>query len=238
MRNEPDQTFSRTERATRLRSGLALLARDPRSLRFTVPYVRSLAASRSPLEDGIPWLTYPAVAWLRRRLSPEMKVFEYGSGGSTIFFARRVREVVSVEHDSGWHALTGRALEELRLRNVDYLLRKPTADSDSSYASTDPVYRGLSFEAYVKSIDSHPDGTFDLVVVDGRARPACVLRAIPKVRPGGYLLLDDSDRPYYREGVDALAEHSRLDFRGVAPYKTEAGQTSIWKIDGGSAVGG
>ncbi len=222
----------------RLLSGLALLARDPRSLRFAVPYARSLVGERSPLDEGIPWLTYPAVDWLRRRVTPEMSVFEYGSGGSTIFFARRAHQVVSVEHDPGWQALTERALEELQLSNVSYLLREPAAGTDGSYASTDPAYEGLSFEAYVKSIDSHPDGTFDLVVVDGRARPACVIRAIPKVKPGGYLLLDDSDRPYYSEGVNALAGNPRLDFRGVAPYKTETGQTSIWKIERSSAGAG
>jgi len=222
----------------RLLSGLALLARDPRSLRFAVPYVRSLVGERSPLEEGIPWLTYPAVSWLRRHVTRKMSVFEYGSGGSTIFFARRAREVVSVEHDPAWQALTERALEELQLRNVSYLLREPSAGANGSYASTDPVYHGLSFEAYVKSIDLHHDGTFDLVVVDGRARPACVIRAIPKVKPGGYLLLDDSDRPHYSEGITALAGNSRLDFRGVAPYKTETGQTSIWRIERSSASGG
>jgi hypothetical protein len=229
MGNEPDQT-SRTERATRLLSGLGLLARDRRSLRFAAPYLRSLAGDRSPLDDGIPWLTYRAVAWLRRTLGREMKVFEYGSGGSTIFFAGRVNAVVSVEHDPAWHTLTEQALEKLGLHNVTYLLREPCPASDGSFASTDPAYAGQSFETYVTSIDAYPDATFDLVSVDGRARPACVIRAIPKVKPGGYLLLDDSDRPYYREGIDLLAGQARLDFRGVAPYKTEPSQTSVWKI--------
>jgi SAM-dependent methyltransferase len=229
MGNDPDQ-ISPKERRTRLLSGLGLLARDRGSLRFAAPYLRSLAVDRSPLDDGIPWLAYRAVAWLERTLREDMKVFEYGSGGSTIFLARRVSQVVSVEPDRAWRDLTERALTELRLRNVTYLLREPAPASPGAFSSTDPAYQGLGFEAYVKSIDAYPDATFDLVAVDGRARPACVIRSISKVKPDGYILLDDSDRPYYHEGVEALAAHRRLDFRGAAPYKTEPSQTTVWKI--------
>jgi SAM-dependent methyltransferase len=229
MGKDADQ-ISPTGRGTRLLSGLGLLVRDRGSLRFAAPYLRSLAIDRSPLDDGIPWLAYRAVAWLKRTLREDMTVFEYGSGGSTIFFAQRASQVVSVEHDQAWHDLTEQTLTKLGLRNVTYLLREPAPAPEGPFSSTDPDYEGLGFEAYVKSIDAYPDATFDLVAVDGRARPACVIRAISKVKPGGYILLDDSDRPYYREGVEAVAAHQRLDFRGAAPYKTEPSQTTIWKI--------
>jgi hypothetical protein len=88
----------------------------------------------------------------------------------------------------------------------------------------------MNFESYVKTIDDYADEHFDLVVVDGRARTACVLQALPKVRRGGFLLLDDSYRGEYSPAMAALAGQGRNDFRGLAPYNTDLGQTTVWEI--------
>ena len=215
----------------RLVSGAAQLRHDPRGARYALSFVRSLRPGRSPLDDELPWLTFSAIAWLRAHLRPDMHVFEYGSGGSTLFFSRRAAVVVSVEHDRAWHADVARRLEAARLTNCTYLLREPEAAHDEEYGSTDPAYRGLSFGAYVQTIDSYPDRSFDLVAVDGRARPACLRRAVAKVKPRGYLLLDDSNRESYAAAVAELARFPRRDFAGIAPYKTDVGQTSVWAIE-------
>ena len=47
------------------------------------------------------------------------------------------------------------------------------------------------------AICDEPDASLDLVVVDGRARVECARRAMPKVKPGGLLLLDDTSRERY-----------------------------------------
>ena len=60
-------------------------------------WTRSL--SHTPVEDGTPWVTYAAINFLSRSLTEQMRVFEWGVGGSTIFFAQRAAELVSVEHD-------------------------------------------------------------------------------------------------------------------------------------------
>ena len=54
------------------------------------------------------------------------------------------------------------------------------------------------------------DEAFDLVVIDFLESPEAtrveaVRAAREKVRPGGYLLLDDSDRPGYAEAYELLA---------------------------------
>jgi hypothetical protein len=231
MRSEPEQTSSAPGRILTLASGIAALRHDPRSFRYALPLARTLVRGRSALDDGVPWMTFRAIAWLRSYLRPELHVFEYGSGGSTIFLASRVTELVSVEHDLDWYATTERKLADLGL-HCTYLLREPRSEADERFGSTDPAYRGMSFEPYVKAIDAYDDGTFDLVIVDGRARPACAIRAIPKVRPGGYLLLDDSDRPYYGAAIEALRHYARTDLPGAVPYSTTIGTTSIWRVDG------
>jgi hypothetical protein len=216
----------------RLLTGVALLRRDIAGVRFVVPYLRSLGANRSAIGDGQPWLTFRAIRWLAANLEPTMRIFEYGSGGSTLFFANRVRDVVSVEHDPEWHARTSDAIDARGIHNCTYLLRPPRQVPAPRVTSTDRAYAGVDFTDYVTAIDAYPDGSFDVVSVDGRARTACVLAAIPKTRPGGLILLDNSDREEYGEAIDALARYERLDFPGLVPYMTDVSLTSIWRIVG------
>jgi predicted O-methyltransferase YrrM len=204
----------------------------------TVRFARSFLPSYSFLTEEVPWMTYKATAWLDRFLAREMSVFEYGSGGSTLFFANRVNKVVSVEHDADWHRQVSETMERRALTNCEYLLREPErapADRPAEYrwdlyTSTDGDFAGFVFDAYVKSIARFPNGGFDLVVVDGRARPSCVHHGVPKVRPGGVLLLDDSDRPEYADAVDWLSQRPRTDFRGISPATGTLKQESAWRL--------
>src|SRR6266852_7325691 len=56
----------------------------------------------TPVQEKLPWLSYAAIDFLNSSLSQNMRVFEWGVGGSTLFFAERGRESVSVEHDPEW----------------------------------------------------------------------------------------------------------------------------------------
>ncbi len=75
--------------------------------------------------DRTPWLTYRATKWLDSYLKPGMKVFEYGSGGSTVFLAQRVKRVFSVEHSLQWYQVVAETLKELKMSNVVYVLKEP-----------------------------------------------------------------------------------------------------------------
>ena len=49
-------------------------------------------------KDGlVPWITYPAFRQLQRIVKPDSKVFEYGCGGSSIWWASHAAEVTSVD---------------------------------------------------------------------------------------------------------------------------------------------
>ncbi|HKO93603.1 MAG TPA: hypothetical protein VJU61_20760, partial [Polyangiaceae bacterium] len=80
-----------------------ILARHPASAAWLLPWFTSQAVTRSPLGDEAPWIPFVARRWLARQLRPHLRVFEWGSGGSTLFLARRVAELVSVEHDAEWY---------------------------------------------------------------------------------------------------------------------------------------
>lgn len=190
----------------------------------------SVSFSRGPLADRRPWITFGATRFLGRKLSRHARVFEYGAGGSTLYFAKRAAEVVSVEHDAAWLDRTRREMERLRLLGrwqphlaepappeTPHLLPETHPDA---YASTDPSWAGKSFKKYAGTIDRYPHEYFDIVLIDGRARPACFRHALPKVKVGGYIILDNAERPQYSY-VEEVAERlglAKTQFWGPGPY--------------------
>ena len=79
------------------------LIRHPQELPYAPRWFHSMLPGHSPLQDETPWITFRAIDWLDAFLKPDMDVFEYGAGGSTLYLAKRARRVVSVEHDEGFH---------------------------------------------------------------------------------------------------------------------------------------
>lgn len=209
---------------------------DPRSAPFAREWVSSLFCGRNALDDQTPWLPFKAREWLSEHVSSDTTVFEYGSGGSTLFLARHAGKIISVEHDAAWFARVSLALAASGLSNYHHVLREPeplvaTQPDGPSFASSRPEFAEHSFAQYVASIDAYADGSLDLVIVDGRARLACLDRALAKVRGGGYLLLDNSERQEYSRAPTALARFPRIDIEGLAPYRTYHWRTSVWRID-------
>lgn len=218
-----------------------VVVRDRRSWRFLPQWFRSFSQVQYLSKEAMPWLPFVATQWLMHYLRPDMKVFEYGSGVSTIFLAQRAGHVLSVEHDRRWHMRVSEVLLRLGLSNCSYQLREPVFDDDKSSLEglervllEDPSEKenpGVSFESYISTIDSHPDQTFDLVLVDGRARPACMEHALPKVKKGGYLVLDNSNDDRLIDCFRIMRLYERKDFHGIAPGWPPGGSTtSIWKI--------
>ncbi|HEY83015.1 MAG TPA: class I SAM-dependent methyltransferase [Dehalococcoidia bacterium] len=209
--------------------------RDFDSLQSVHLWLRSLLPWHTPLSDEAPWIPFKARKWLESYLKPDMTVFEYGSGGSTIFLAQRAKELISIEHDKEWYNLVSSALRKKGISNCKYFLHEPEkifGETPSygcqSYTST--RMKGFSLMNYVKSIERYQDGSFDLVIVDGRARASCVFHALNKIRDGGYLMLDNSARQEYDEAKSLLADYKRTDFSGLTPYSTSLSQTSVWEI--------
>ena len=215
-----------------------LLARDPGGIKHLHKWLLSQWPGHSPLTDEIPWITYEAIRWLDSYLQPHMRVFEYGSGGSTLYLAGRVKEVTSVEHDETYSSMVKERLASRGVNNCTYLFRPPVAlprenipaYSLTSFTSFASRYRGMSFENYVCSIDQYPDETFDLVMIDGRSRCSCAQRALPKLRPGGYLLLDNSERPGYKAISNLLKSCKSANYPGLTPSSTFLHETTVWAI--------
>lgn len=190
------------------------------------------------LRKPSPWITFDAIEFLARRVVPGWKVFEYGSGGSTLYWLSMGTECVSIEHDAEWHAkllplIPGGA-------KIDYRLVPPEpagsgsarsgGDDPEFYHSSLAEFRGNSFWSYVTQIDEFPAGHFDLVLIDGRSRASCIRHAMPKVRPGGMLVVDNGDRSrYYRSNQQQLnADFELISFPGLCPAAPCQSQTDVF----------
>jgi hypothetical protein len=69
--------------------------------------------------EPLPWYSYAAIHFLEKRLPEGLAVFEFGSGYSTIWWARRSRVVHACEHDAGWYGKVSTLLPaNVALRNV------------------------------------------------------------------------------------------------------------------------
>jgi len=177
-------------------------------------------------ELDVPWWTYRAIdaveAWLGGRPGP-VRVFEYGSGASTLWLARRADEVHSVEHDRDFAELFAPHLAGHS--QIDLRVVPPVEAEQPVVASAKEGCAGLDFAGYLAAIDG-VDGDFDLVVVDGRARAECLRRAVPRLRPGGIVVFDNSHRARYRPAIAACGlVEQRL--RGLTPTLPYPEQTSL-----------
>jgi hypothetical protein len=215
-------------------------ARLPCKMRLALQYPawrRSLESGRSPLTDAVLWINFGASFFIESVLAPEWIVYEFGSGGSTLFYSKRVKRVFCVEHDTGWFERVKTELTRRGLTNCDCRLIPPELstfphvdpENPTDYGSSDENYKGYTFRRYASSIDSFPDGFFDLVSIDGRARPSCIYHAHRKVTVGGYLMLDNSNRPEYQRARELISGWDKHEFSGPVPYQNTFSETCIWR---------
>ena len=214
------------------------LLRAPSShAKFIFPWLNSLLSEGDAFGNDVPWMTFEVLEWLESYLSSNKLIFEYCSGGSTIFISKRVKKIISVEYDKNWYHHVLNKMKWENVTNCALLLRQPECDSlgkedysnPRSYLSANPRYSGMNFKRYARCIEKFPDEYFDLVIVDGRARPSCIYSARRKIRPNGYLLLDDSDREHYNRCRVALKDWQAEKHYGLKIGRLGFVERLIWK---------
>ncbi len=193
--------------------------RSTQTFKYFLPWIVSNLFDKTPLSDGRPWITFSAVAYLSKYLKPGMTTFEYGSGGSTIYLIRRGAVLHTVETDPVWIEAVKKQIGDVAADRWFPCLIEPENTPRSvlfdpgdpgAYCSGSSDYRGCTFRAYSEEILKFPDGYFDLILIDGRARPSCLFFARSKVKSGGLILMDNTDRAYYNRAVEMLKNGFRL----------------------------
>lgn len=208
-------------------------------IKFFPLWLKKTNKKYSPLKDERPWITFSAFNFLEKVLTSDMSVYEYGMGGSTLFFAKRVREIVSVEHDKQWFIHVQETIKNKGYCNWRGYLLEPNIMTENtninpsdpdSYTSQDSRFNGKNFTDYALHIDQYPDEYFDIIVIDGRARPSCFKHSLKKVKKGGFIVLDNSERDYYYFINKSLDNNNwfKKEFYGPGPYGENFWQTSFW----------
>jgi len=157
----------------------------------------------------MPWWTAETIETVEKILRPGMRVFEWGSGSSTVWLARRVRRVWSVDHDKFWRAK----------------IRKWARREGVSGKIKVFIYPFENMR-YYESVKK-PRGDIDFIVIDGRNRVECFKRAAGRLRRGGYIMVDDTDRPLYGPMYDVAGMEVAHE---IAPDKTGKKATIFRKL--------
>lgn len=130
---------------------------------------------------AMPWLHPDAIKYLEELLRPDFNVVEHGCGGSTLWFASRVVCIKSYESNIDW----ANAINNAHLLNVMVLSGNPTG-------------------AQIK---------YDLMLIDGEPvedRAKWLFSALGIVKSGGYVVLDNANRPEYAGERVGLAQYADL----------------------------
>ena len=185
------------------------------------------------MNEHVPWIPFEATDWLKKKIyNGDIKtVFEYGAGESTLFFQDRVNQVVTVEHNETWFKRIKAQINP----DVVKLILAPSfktlheKEIPTQYVSN--MMPKFNFCDYVESINAN-EIKYDLVLIDGRARPGCIAAALSHINLGKYLLLDNSNRGQYRKAIDSflLKFAPGYRFHGHGPIEKSAWSATVWRI--------
>jgi predicted O-methyltransferase YrrM len=168
-------------------------------------------SGRHALRNYEPWIVPEAVEYLEKLVKPDWKVFEWGCGGSAIWFAQRCTKVVVVENVPRWVAWGVEQLQKIQSSNTTVtIVYAPTTQGD--------------YTEYVNVIEAYPEASFDLISIDGvmSARKDSIENAKRKLKPDGIIMIDNSNK-FEVEGLDGWSE---LRFQTV-PFEY-LGKTEVW----------
>ncbi|MCX2573967.1 class I SAM-dependent methyltransferase [Pedobacter sandarakinus] len=156
----------------------------------------------------LPWVTYSFIDFIKERINKSHRVFEYGSGNSTIFYAERACAVTSVEHDKDWYN---------KVKN-------------GSPANAEMIFCELQRDGEYAKKAALLDQKFDIIIVDGRDRVRCCKYSLDALTPNGVIVLDDSEREVYNPARILLKAQGfkEISFSGISPGLFYEKATSVF----------
>jgi hypothetical protein len=138
-----------------------------------------------------PWMCQSEIDKIILYLKPEHKMFEWGCGGSTLFFSKYVSLYRSVEHNIEWY------------KDVLPNIQKNT---ELYYIDCQKEY-----ENYINFIEKFSD-LYDCILIDGRERVNCAIKAKKYLSTNGILLVHDFfNRPRYNPILEFYNIIDRVD---------------------------
>lgn len=132
---------------------------------------------------------------------------EVGAGRSTRWFAERVHHLTSIESDPEWYSKVARDIDSLG--NVNLRLFENPRD-------------------YVQALVEQEDCHFDFILIDGISRGECALAALPKLKPGGLIAIDNIER-YLPSSSYSPQARQQGDGPASEMWEEFADRTSNWR---------
>ena len=184
------------------------------------------------LRHDVPWWTFEASDRVAGFLAgrPGARVFEWGSGASTVWLSRRAGSVTSIEHDAEWAGIVEPVLPGNAV--VQVVAPVPALGGPDEELSAKAGFEGLDFADYVAAVDDDEvEGAVG--VVDGRARNACFHRALARLAPDGVLVFDNVDRQRYRDAIATAPVGVDVEWtRGLTPALPYPTRTALVRLRG------
>lgn len=157
-------------------------------------------------KNPIPWYTYPAIEYLKQLDFSEKTVFEYGSGNSSLFWAKIAKSVISIENDKTWY-------QKISHQNTYKNLKIQLIEDEVSY---------------YKHILQYSQN-FDVIIIDGNfSRYQCAQVAINKLSKGGLIILDNADWWVKTAESLRLSDLIEIDMTGFSPINGYTLTTSLF----------
>lgn len=199
------KTTSISQKDERLNVAMEILKNDY-GFKKTIDSDSCIDANGNP----IPWYTYSAIEYIKQLDFSKSRIFEFGSGNSSLFWSKKSKKVTSVENNPSWFK---KVLKEKPV-NLYLLFRKDK-------------------KSYSNSILEFKD-QFDVIIIDGSYRDVCCKNALKKIKNNGLIILDNSDRVSefkdYKKAVTFLKKANliQVDFIGFGPINSYTWSTSFF----------
>lgn len=125
------------------------------------------------------------VQFLLENLKETDEVLEWGSGGSTLAIAKRVKTLYSIEHNKEWFdKITALIPENVHLFYVERNKEEMSGDD----GTLEDYYDYVNFPSKMGK-------KFDVIFIDGRARVECAKVATHLLKAGGTIFIHDYCHP-------------------------------------------
>ena len=165
-------------------------------------FVRTRLTGKRPDQ---PWWPMSVIPQIENHLTGTATVLEFGCGSSSLWLARRAQRVIAIEDDPGWAEKIRMRAREMKLDNLEIVVRSGTQYFDLS------AFAGLNV---------------DLAIVDGSYRWKCLGAVLPLMNDNSVVYLDNSDadkdiRWYNRDGMEREVQ------KGIEAYAATHPEASV-----------
>ena len=150
--------------------------------------------------EVMPLYTYPCYEWLNSINWTDSKVFEFGTGYSTIWWQNKNVNYHAVEDNKQWY---------------DMIKDKTNIKHESNY------------NKYIESIYDY-NYKFDVIVIDGVVRFDCIKPALNKIKDNGIIIFDNTD--WHKNSKEKLDKSDLIPihFHGFKPLHVDSETTSCY----------